>query len=99
MGIYFGHSDRNVSPFLKQILQDSILVAPVVTSLDAVNDEIPDELKHINAIEVASNETNVTRLTSLVFETFRLLRKERGIFISYRRIGCLLYTSPSPRDS
>lgn len=87
MGIYFGHSDRNVSPFLKQILQDSILVAPVVTSLDAVNDEIPDELKHINAIEVASNETNVTRLTSLVFETFRLLRKERGIFISYRRIG------------
>ena len=30
---------------------------------------------------------SIPRLASLVFETFRLLRKERGIFISYRRKG------------
>jgi len=49
--------------------------------------KIPNELQHINVVEVGMNGDNIPRLASLIFETFRLLRKERGIFISYRRKG------------
>jgi len=52
-----------------------------------VASEIPSELQHINVVEVGMDGDNIPRLASLVFETFRLLRRERGIFISYRRKG------------
>ncbi|WLD95984.1 toll/interleukin-1 receptor domain-containing protein [Agrobacterium leguminum] len=86
-GVYFGHSERTVPRALHQLVQDSIVVAPVVTSKKNVTFEIPSELQHINVLEVSSGGNNISRLVTLAFETFRLIRKERGIFISYRRKG------------
>lgn len=86
-GIYFGNQGKTVPAPLGQLEQDSIVIAPIVTSKTMVASEIPDELQHINVVEVGMNCDNVSRLVSLIFETFRLLRKERGIFISYRRKG------------
>jgi len=86
-GIYFGNQNKRVPVPLAQLKQDSIVIAPIVTSKTQVGFEIPDELTHINVVEVGMNGDNIPRLASLVFETFRLLRKERGIFISYRRKG------------
>jgi len=86
-GIYFGNQNKTVPVPLDQLKQDSVVIAPIVTSKTRVRFEIPDELEHINVVEVGMNGDNIPRLASLVFETFRLLRKERGIFISYRRKG------------
>jgi hypothetical protein len=86
-GIYFGNQNKTVPVPLDQLKQDSVFIAPIVTSTTRVGFEIPDELDHINVVEVGMNGDNIPRLASLVFETFRLLRKERGIFISYRRKG------------
>ena len=86
-GIYFGNHNKAVPSPLDQLNRDSIAIAPIVTSKTQVAFEIPNELRHINVIEVGMNGDNIPRLASLVFETFRLLRKERGIFISYRRKG------------
>ncbi len=86
-GIYFGNQNKTVPVSLEQLIQDSIVIAPIVTSKNRVSLEIPTELTHINVVEVRMNGDNIPRLASLVFETFRLLRKERGIFISYRRNG------------
>lgn len=86
-GIYFGNQNKTVPVPLDQLEQDSIVIAPIVTSKTMVSSEIPNELLHINVVEVGMNGDNIPRLASLIFETFRLLRKERGIFISYRRKG------------
>lgn len=86
-GLYFGNQAKTVPIPLNRLEEDSIIIAPIVTSKTNVAVEIPDELQHINAIEVGMSGDNISRLVSLVFETFRLLRKERGIFISYRRKG------------
>jgi hypothetical protein len=40
---------------------------------------------HINALELDIPVEGSTRLATLVLETFRLLRRERRLFISYRR--------------
>lgn len=85
--IYFGNQNKIVPTSLFRLEQDSIVIAPIVTSKTRVELEIPNELRHINVIEVGMKGDNISRLASLVFETFRLLRKERGIFISYRRKG------------
>ena len=87
IGIYFGNVAKSVPTILDQLLKDSILIAPVVSDLARVSDEIPSALSHINAIKCSTAGENIARLSSLVFESFRLLRKERGIFISYRRKG------------
>jgi hypothetical protein len=87
LGIYFGNQKKTVPALLGQLIKDSIVIVPVVTNKTQVEVEIPSELLHVNVIEVGMNSDNVFRLVSLVFETFRLLRKERGIFISYRRKG------------
>lgn len=86
-GIYFGNQDKTVPGQLSQLVQDSIVIAPIVTSTTQVAEEIPKELEHVNVVEIGMNGDNILRLTSLIFESFRLLRKERGVFISYRRKG------------
>lgn len=87
LGIYFGNDAKRVPTILEQLLEDSIVIAPVVSDLVRVADEIPPELIHVNVIKCSIEGENIARLVSLVFESFRLLRKERGIFISYRRKG------------
>lgn len=87
LGIYFGNAPKVVPSIIGSLIQDSIVIVPVVSDITVVSQEIPEELSHINAIQCSNSGENIARLTSLVFETFRLLRKERGIFISYRRKG------------
>jgi hypothetical protein len=87
VAVYFGNVKLSTSTFLDKLLSDSIVVIPVVSSMLHVRNEIPTSLASINAIEVQTNGANLPRLVSLIFEVFRLLRKERGIFISYRRKG------------
>lgn len=87
IGVYFGHEEKSIPPFLSSLMQDSIVVAPVATSAEAISDEIPAQLNHINVLILPADGSKSSRLVSLIFETFRLLRKDRGIFISYRRKG------------
>ena len=87
LGIYFGNDGKVVPDFLSQLLEDSIVIAPIVTSKSLVSQQIPEPLSHINVLAVSMAGDNMPRLASLVLETFRLLRRERGIFISYRRKG------------
>lgn len=83
-GVFFGDSAVAVnSATIAELLSDSVVLAPVVTSLDLAAAELPPQLCHINAVEYSSQI--VDRVVSLALETFRLLRAERRLFISYRR--------------
>lgn len=87
IAIFFGYEDCDQAdhPLAATLIDDSSLVVTVVTSLTRVNREIPENLRHINAIEAVLPDGNFDRIVSLILEGFRLLRRERRLFISYKR--------------
>lgn len=86
MAIFFGGTAHtNDTLQVAELIEESIVIAPFVSSVNLVHVEIPNQLKQINALELGQDDSGIHRLVSLVLETFRLIRKERRLFISYRR--------------
>jgi hypothetical protein len=88
VAIFFGYPGASDAshPCLAGMLDDSVLIIPLVSALDKVSIELPPTLHHINAIDAAAlPENNLQRISTLILEGFRLLRSERRLFISYRR--------------
>jgi hypothetical protein len=71
---------------LDELLADSAVVVPLVSTLESVTVELPAQLRHLNAVAADNSSSYISRVASLVLETFRLLRSERRLFISYRRV-------------
>src|ERR1700730_9254877 len=87
MAIFFGsRAHANDTPLVDELINESIVIAPLVSSVEQVHAEIPPQLRHVNALEFGPNSSGMGRLATLVLETFRLLRRERRLFISYRRV-------------
>lgn len=88
MAVFFGSPQNTVdTELVTELIDDSIIIAPVVSDLSQVHAETPPQLRHVNAIVLGPNNEGIARLVTLVLETFRLLRRERRLFISYKRIG------------
>jgi hypothetical protein len=86
MALFFGDSPITSDPVvLDQLVADSVVIVPIVSLLSRVHQELPPQLHHVNALEYGNSDGGLDRLVSLVLETFRLLRVERRLFISYRR--------------
>lgn len=85
IAIYFG-GDKSNEQHLKEILDESIVIIPIVKSNDLVPHELPELISHINALPINSESHKTERLISIILENFRFYRKERKVFISYRRI-------------
>jgi hypothetical protein len=84
MGIFFGGRGQvHDRALINDLLEQSIVIAPLVSRLTEVHNELPPQLRGINAIDEA---VGIERVATLVLETFRLLRRERRLFISYRRV-------------
>jgi len=87
VAVFFGANEFTVdTPLISDLLQNSTVIVPLVSSVDRVHAEIPPSLRSINALELGQNGEGLERLATLVLELFRLLRKERRLFISYKRI-------------
>lgn len=87
IAVFFGYDGASDSshPEIKALLNDSSIVITLVSDLERVHHEIPLSLHHINAIDAVLPNKNFDRVTSLILEGFRLLRRERRLFISYKR--------------
>lgn len=87
IGIFFGYDGVTdlAHPILDDLLSDSVVIVPVVETVQRASALIPPRLSHINCLESPSSNPSIARLVSVVFENFRLLRSERRLFISYRR--------------
>lgn len=71
-------------PGLDEIIADSVPMLPVVDSLSNFNMKVPESLSAVNGISCTS-EVEEQIVCSIIFENLGLLRKERRLFISYRR--------------
>jgi len=81
--IYSGHKDNldnETEEILKRQKLEGNIILPVFIS--NFSEEIPDLLKNQNGLKY---ENNINRICNLVLEGFELLRKNRKIFISYKR--------------
>lgn len=88
MAVFFGGPGMTSdTPLVAELLEDSVVIAPVVDATDRIGEKLPPQLAHINALAVEPGGQGMARLATVVFETFRLLRSSRRLFISYKRTG------------
>ncbi|WP_435656824.1 toll/interleukin-1 receptor domain-containing protein [Brucella pituitosa] len=88
IAVFFGSlGSASDTDLVAELIEDSIVIVPVVSDLSQVAAEIPPQLSHVNAIKLNSSNGGTARLVTVVLETFRLLRRERRLFISYKRAG------------
>ena len=87
VGVYFGRHgyDPAHSTLLDELRSDSVVVLPVVRSLDEFGQQVPPALCGVNGLELDDLDCALERVCAVVLQQFRLLRKERRLFISYRR--------------
>lgn len=85
--IYFGLKKPSIVNvrLLDELLLDSPVVLPVVDDLEFASQRLPAALSPINALELAAEDPQLERVAAFLLQQFRLLRKERRVFISYRR--------------
>jgi hypothetical protein len=87
VALYFG---GNVSKFpnidiLETLINDASFILPIGDDLDRILAQIPEDINSLNAYRL-DNESKVEPLVSRILEGFSLLRTERRLFISYRRV-------------
>jgi hypothetical protein len=87
MAVFFcGTAHAADTPVVAELLRDSLVIVPVWSTVGTLTGQLPPQLCHINALAVGDKAADQwARLTSFVLETFRLLRRERRLFISYKR--------------
>lgn len=81
--IYSGNKnnlDADTLEILKNQKLDGNVILPIF--INSFTDEIPDELRNQNGLKF---EDNLNKICNLILEGFELLRKNRKIFISYKR--------------
>lgn len=71
-------------PELDALIADTIPVLPVVDSTDNFSMKVPEALSPVNGI-ACHDDAGEQAVCSLIFENLALLRRERRLFISYRR--------------
>jgi hypothetical protein len=88
VAVFFGHSGASDSqyPFISKFILDSVTIVPCVSDVKKASKELPEALLHINAFSLNGTDSRTSRLATLILENLRLLRAERRLFISYRRV-------------
>lgn len=84
--LFFGYDGAINDTFadISDLLSDTIPILPIVESLENYTMHVPKDLKSING-KLCKNEDQETEVVSLILENLSLLRKDRRLFISYRR--------------
>ena len=83
---YFGNTDHVDADKVEHIAQESVPIIPTVGPTDDFKTHIPDFLQFLNGHRRRHDDTSMTELTSAMLEAVGLLRRQRRIFISYRRV-------------
>lgn len=83
VAVYFGGPGGGATSVRGILDTASVTVVPVATTESRVSDEIPTDLRFLNCVQV--DRDGADRLLSTVLECLGLLRRQRRVFLSYRR--------------
>ena len=82
--VFSGYSDapKNAHPELDGLIEDSVLIVPIVEDLAKFGENVPSKIKHFNGVDGVLG-WKIACIS--ILEYFKLLRSERRLFISYKR--------------
>lgn len=85
--MYFGHDEAETDDprLLDDVLSDSAALLPIVEDISNFSALVPSAIKHINGVQRDQNDPAFERDVGTILESFRLLRRDRRLFISYKR--------------
>lgn len=80
--VYFGSPGAGAFD-VAGLVRRAVPVLPVVSDLNRVRDEIPQELRHINCLDY--RDGGARRVATALLECAGLLPRQRRVFLSYKR--------------
>lgn len=88
IGVFYGSNEASVSKFclelISTLLENNILIIPVLSQTERIEDTIPTALRPINAFKWINNHSSIN-LAHIILRELGLTDKERKVFLSYRR--------------
>jgi len=87
VGVYFGAASRSEASdsLLQTLIREHLPIVPVVEHLGTFSAHIPDVLHFANGMELSRAGAGLEALAAVVLECLGLLRRQRRVFVSYRR--------------
>lgn len=83
---YFGAAEQVDVELARELVRASAPVIPVIGVADDFAACVPHFLAHANASRRRSGDTRLSELAAVLLECIGLLRRQRRVFVSYRRI-------------
>jgi hypothetical protein len=84
--VYFGGDITADHEAVQELLRESAPVIPTVAIDGNFGSQIPDFLQFSNGLKRRADDPNMTELAAALLECVGLLRRQRRVFVSYRRI-------------
>jgi hypothetical protein len=87
VGVYFGGSVQTSasSAMLQHLLDGFAFVLPVVDTTSSYQSKVPECLHALNGVPLDPADAQMEGIVGRLLEEFRLVRRRRAAFVSYRR--------------
>jgi hypothetical protein len=85
-GAYFGGSVQRDQEVARRALSSSLPVIPVVPAVGDFGSLVPDFLQRLNGHRRRADDPEMIELAVALLECVGLLRRQRRVFVSYRRV-------------
>jgi hypothetical protein len=83
--VYFGGRDHLDNEATRELVRSSVPIIPTVEPREEFGTHIPDILQSLNGLRRRADDPEMTTLAAALLECLGLLRRQRRVFVSYRR--------------
>ena len=83
--VYFGSPDHAEADVVQDLVRENAPIIPTVGTRGNFATHIPDFLQALNGVRRRHDDQAMTGLASAMLESVGLLRRQRRVFVSYRR--------------
>lgn len=84
--VYFGEGEPTDVEVVEQLILASAPIIPTVATGSNFGPQIPGSLQSSNGLIRRADDPNMTELAGALLECIGLLRRQRRVFVSYRRV-------------
>ena len=88
VGVYFGANahDEQADAILSSLIGAHLPIVPVVEDLNRFSAQVPQVLRFANGMALSRAGAGLEALAAALLECLGLLRRQRRVFVSYRRL-------------
>lgn len=84
--VYFSGAEPSDLGVISDLCRHSMPVIPAIRVGGSFGNEIPEPLRNANGLRLRADDPELTELAVALLECVGLLRRQRRVFVSYRRI-------------